>query len=83
MLCDLLHAKLVWMPSGCYIPIYFLQNWVFLSVTFAEWHWQFNSMFSCLIRDLCLSLGKTCVAEWIVRETQNLYIADSNPTSFC
>ena len=26
MICDLLHAKLVWMPSACYIPNYYLQN---------------------------------------------------------
>ena len=26
MISDLLHAKLVWMPSGCYIPNYHLQN---------------------------------------------------------
>ena len=33
MLCDLLNAKLVWMmpsPSVCYIPKYYLQNWVYL-----------------------------------------------------
>ena len=25
-----LHAKLVWMPSVCYIPNYYLQSWVYL-----------------------------------------------------
>ena len=30
MLCDLLHAKLVWMPSVCHIPNYYLQNCVYL-----------------------------------------------------
>ena len=30
MLCDLLHAKLVWMPSVFYIPNYYLQNCVYL-----------------------------------------------------
>ena len=30
MFCELLHAKLVWMPSVCFIPIYYLQSWVYL-----------------------------------------------------
>ena len=30
VLCNLLHAKLVWMPSVCYIPNYYLLNCVYL-----------------------------------------------------
>ena len=30
MLSDLLHANLVWMPSVCYIPNYYLQDSVYL-----------------------------------------------------
>ena len=30
MLCNLLHAKLVWMLSVCYIPNYYMLNWVYL-----------------------------------------------------
>ena len=30
MLCDLLQAKLVWMPSVCYTPNYYLQNCIYL-----------------------------------------------------
>ena len=30
MLCELLHGKLTWMPSVCYIPSYYLQNCVYL-----------------------------------------------------
>ena len=30
MLCDFSHAKLVWMPSVCYFPNYYLQIVVYL-----------------------------------------------------
>ena len=30
MFCGLLHVKLVWMPSVCYNPNYYLQNRVYL-----------------------------------------------------
>ena len=30
MLCDFLREKLVWMPSVCYIPNYYLQNCVYM-----------------------------------------------------
>ena len=30
MLSDLVHAKLVWMPSVCYIPNYYMLNCVYL-----------------------------------------------------
>ena len=29
MRSNFLHAKLVWMPSVCYNPNYYLQNWVY------------------------------------------------------
>ena len=77
-LCGFVTCKLVWMPSICYNPNFYLSLFVF-SVTFAEWHWQFISICNCFIRDQCLSFVKL---EWLVRETQNLLIAvgrSSNP----
>ena len=52
MICDLFHAKVVWMPSVYYISNYQWQNTVFVfGATFAEWRWQVISIFSWVFRD--------------------------------